>query len=248
MAAGGQQPLTLNRLGAIAHAWLPAFEASAECEAMLSSQGHTAFHAYREHINQFAAGPEDIALHRRCYLETCKQVATKSPVLNGHPDECRSIYYYSPFLKEKRLALAKAAGFEDLETWLATAKPDHLETEPGPSYQGKRAPPHRCGTGGCCRLIMRPCARGRSQRLRRKPRASGALPHCGTLDRLGAFQDISHRHLSHLGFRPTPTRQRNYAALDLAVSARPRAALVHRENKLVFSSLTFPQSANRPSI
>ncbi len=219
MAARPQRPLTLERLGAIAHGWLPAFSASTECEAVLSSHGYNAFHIHREHLSQFASGPKDIAVHKLCYLELCKYLVTAAPVLRGHPDECRSIYYQSALLNERRLELAKRAGFEEVKTWLETAKSSHWETEPDPLIRAQASyfVSHGQEVVHNYRTSFDEQARAAlgKEAARFPPANAGSLQ---TLDRLSAFQSTSHECLSHLGFRPVTTRQRNYAALDLDIS------------------------------
>ena len=204
---------------AIAHGWLPAFDQAAECEALLSSNGYNAFRIYREFISQFAVQPEDIAIHKLCYLEFCKVLATSAQVLTGHPVECGSTYYKSALLDEKRLALAQRAGFDDYRTWRDIAKPAHWEAEPDPLLraqshhiipQGQEISQRYYGT-----LRDRAVAALKNEAARF---SEGRMDFFLRQNRLDAFEAISCKCLTHLGFKPAPTRLKDYVALDLDIS------------------------------
>lgn len=204
---------------AVAHRWLPAFHRSADCEEVLSANGYNAHHIYREFIEQFAERPEDVAIHKLCYVEYCKVMATGAPILSGHPRECQSLHYRSALLDESCLALAKRAGFNDVKTWLAVSKPIYWETEQDPLLRAKS---YRFILQG--QDVFRHYQDSFNEQARiaieeeasRFPQgeAGSFLPQ----NRLDAFRSISQSCLTHLGFRPAAARLKNYVALDLDVS------------------------------
>lgn len=209
----------LDQLSTVANGWLQAFHRSAECEAILSSNGYKGFHIHRDFLAQFASEADDIAIHEACYVEHCKEVATRSPILSFHPQECRAGYYWSPLLREKRLELAIRSGFSTFEAWLAESNPAYWETEPDPLLrakakflvpQGQEVLDHYRSS---CREQAVAAIESEAARFP-KGETGSFLPQ----NRLGAFRSISQNYLAHLNFNPVSTRLKDYAALDLDIS------------------------------
>lgn len=208
-----------DRLSRVAHGWLPAFRRSAECEAILSSGGYKAFHIHRDFLAQFALEADDIAIHEACYIEYCKEVATRSPILSSHLQECRASYYRSPLLKEKRLELAMRSGYSNVEAWIADSKSVYWETEPDPLLRAKskflipRGQEVLDHYKSSCREQVVAAIEIEAARFP-KGETGSFLPQ----NRLDAFRSISQNYLAHLKFNPVSTRLKDYAALDLDIS------------------------------
>jgi hypothetical protein len=211
--------MTFDELADIAHGWLAAFDEASECDALLFQKGFRAHHIFQNYLRRFSRGPDDVAIHEKCFVESSKERASRPlplPFMGGD----RSKFYRSDFLQSEIGKLAIEYGVEDTDEILRLHPGQLWRVEPDPLVKERT------------RMAYMECAvydqlyDGVREQLRAQIEVEAARYSRGEpgsflpQGRLDAFERVSQEALDDLGFRRARTRQKHYVAFDRPMSSK----------------------------
>ncbi len=207
---------SLEELSSIANGWLGIFDRSDLVQKSLIEAYHSVFICYQRFVEQFSASDVDTDLHKQCFIEDGKRLATTSPVLLFHHRERVSGMYKSKLLQDLRTELARRDGFSDWGEWKKRFRDSDWQLEPDPVIRRRLSIMASIGQLGAehYRDELRNTITAHLEEEAKRYRKPAQAPFVRQT-RLEAFRQISDKYLGRLGFTPVATSLAGYACLDL---------------------------------